>query len=208
MTVASTPQAREYSQVDITSHAFWSRPFDERDQTFAQLRAAEGLSWHPPLPTLFDLQEPGFWALTRREDIVFASQHPELFTSAQGVALDPMPAEVQRFATFFLTMDPPRAHRRTAQLISSAFTPRNVRRIEEQIHDNAVKVVDDLVGAGDVDFVEACSARLPMTTIMDMLGVAARRSAGGGQGRRETVQHERRRVQLAGRARRRTPSTR
>lgn len=172
MTVASTPQAREYSPFDITSHDFWSRPFDARDQTFAQLRALDGVSWHRPLPTLFDIEEPGFWALTRRADIQFASQNPDLFTSAQGVALDPMPAEVQKFATFFLGMDPPQ-HTTYRRLISSAFTPRNVRRIEEQIHANAVSIVDDLVGAGDIDFVEACSAQLPMRTISDMLGVPA-----------------------------------
>lgn len=161
----------EYSAVDITSHEFWSQPFTVRDQTFARLRAADGLSWHPPLPSLFPMQEPGFWALTRREDIVYASQHPELFSSAQGVALDPMPAEVQRIATFFLTMDPPQ-HTVYRQLISSAFTPRNIRLIDDQIHKNAVSIVDDLVGAGDIDFVTACSARLPMMTIADMLGVA------------------------------------
>lgn len=170
MTVADAPKAREYSSHDITSHDFWSQPFDVRDQTFARLRQGRGLSWHPPLPTLFDLEEPGFWALTRREDIVFASQHPELFTSARGVALDPMPAEMQQVAAFFLVMDPPQ-HTTYRRLISSAFTPRNLRRIDEQIHANAVKIVDDLIGVGDVDFVEACSARLPMTTISDMLGV-------------------------------------
>lgn len=170
MTVASSAQARGYSSFDITSHDFWSRPFAERDKTFAQLRAAEGLSWHRPLSSLFDVEEPGFWALTRRADIQFVSQHPELFTSTQGVALDPMPAEVQKFATFFLMMDPPE-HTVYRRLISSAFTPRNVRRIEEQIHANAVGVVDQLIGAGHVDFVEACSARLPMLTISDMLGV-------------------------------------
>ncbi|MDZ7886384.1 MAG: cytochrome P450 [Mycobacterium sp.] len=170
MTVASTPQAREYSPFDITSHDFWSQPFDIRDRTFADLRALDGISWHPPLPTLFDIEEPGFWALTRRADLQFASQNPDLFTSAQGVALDPMPAEVQKFATFFLGMDPPQ-HTTYRRLISSAFTPRNVRRIEEQIHANAVAIVDDLIGAGDIDFVEACSARLPMRTISDMLGV-------------------------------------
>ncbi len=170
VTVASTPQAREYSPLDITSHDFWSQPFDIRDRTFAELRALDGISWHPPLPTLFDIEEPGFWALTRRADLQFASQNPDLFTSAQGVALDPMPAEVQKFATFFLGMDPPQ-HTTYRRLISSAFTPRNVRRIEEQIHANAVAIVDDLVGAGDIDFVEACSAQLPMRTISDMLGV-------------------------------------
>lgn len=170
MTVASSPQAREYSPFDITSHDFWSRSFAARDETFAKLRALDGLSWHPPLPTLFDVVEPGFWALTRRADIQFASQHPELFTSTLGVALDPMPADVQRFASFFLTMDPPE-HTTYRRLISSAFTPRNVRKIDEQIHRNAVAIVDDLVGAGDIEFVEACSARLPMMTILDMLGV-------------------------------------
>lgn len=170
MTVAISAQAREYSPFDITSHEFWSRPFAVRDETFAQLRAAEGLSWHQPLSTLFDVEEPGFWALTRRADIQFVSQHPELFTSAQGVALDPMPADVQKFATFFLMMDPPE-HTVYRRLISSAFTPRNVRRIEEQIHVNAVDVVDQLIGVGNVDFVEACSAQLPMRTISDMLGV-------------------------------------
>ena len=163
-------QAREYSPVDITSEDFWSRPFAARDEVFARLRAGDGLTWHRPFESMFPMEEPGFWALTRRADIAFVSQHPELFTSAEGVALSPMPAEIQRFASFFLSMDPPQ-HTVYRRLISSAFTPRNVRQIEEQIHKNAVAIVDDLVGAGDVEFVSACSSRLPMLTIMDMLGV-------------------------------------
>jgi cytochrome P450 len=177
VTIAPTPTTRDYSPYDITSHGFWSQPFDERDHTFAQLRAAEGLTWHRPLPSLFDLEEPGFWALTRRADIAYVSMHPELFTSARGVALDPMPADVQRFASFFLTMDPPQ-HTVYRRLISSAFTPRNVRRIDEQIHDSAVKVVDDLIGIGEIDFVASCSARLPMLTIMEMLGVPPSEQSG------------------------------
>jgi cytochrome P450 len=167
---AASVQAREYSPVDITSEDFWNQPFAVRDESFAQLRAADGLSWHRPLPSMFPMEEPGFWALTRRADIAYVSQHPELFTSAKGVALNPMPAEIQRFASFFLSMDPPQ-HTVYRRLISSAFTPRNVRQIEDQIHRNAVSIVDDLVGAGDIEFVAACSARLPMLTIMDMLGV-------------------------------------
>jgi len=163
-------QAREHSRFDITSRDFWSRTFDGRDEIFAELRAGDGLTWHRPFDSLFGMEEPGFWALTRRADIAYVSQHPELFTSAQGVALNPMPAEIQRFASFFLSMDPPQ-HTVYRRLISSAFTPRNVRQIEEQINRNAIAIVDDLVGAGEVDFVAACSARLPMLTIMDMLGV-------------------------------------
>ena len=162
--------AREYSPVDLTSEDFWSRPFAVRDETFALLRAGDGLTWHRPFESMFDMEEPGFWALTRRADIAFVSQHPELFSSADGIALNPMPAEIQRFAAFFLSMDPPQ-HTTYRRLISSAFTPRNVRQIEEQIHRNAVAIVEELVGAGDVEFVSACSSKLPMLTIMDMLGV-------------------------------------
>ena len=167
---AAAVQAREHSPIDITSHDFWSQPFAVRDETFAQLRRGEGLTWHRPFASMFPMEEPGYWALTRRADIAYVSQQPELFTSAQGVALDPMPAEIQRFASFFLSMDPPQ-HTVYRRLISSAFTPRHVRAIEEQIRRNAVDIVDDLVGVGDIDFVAACSARLPMLTIMDMLGV-------------------------------------
>lgn len=169
MTVVSS-ESPNYSPHDLSTREFWSQPFEVRDQTFAELRAGEGLSWHRPLPSLFDTVEPGFWAVTRRADIVYVSQHPELFTSARGVALDPMPAEVQKIATFFLGMDPPE-HTVYRRLISSAFTPRNVRQIEDQIHKNAVAIVDDLIGAGEIDFVSACSARLPMMTISEMLGV-------------------------------------
>ncbi|BBX10774.1 cytochrome P450 [Mycolicibacterium aichiense] len=161
---------RGYSAHDITSRRFWGQTFDVREQTFAALRATDGLTWHEPFPSLFPMDEPGFWALTRRADIVHASLHPELFSSAQGIALDPMPADIQRIATFFLMMDPPQ-HTVYRRLISSAFTPRNVAQIDEQIRKNAATVVDELVGAGEVDFVAACSARLPMMTISEMLGV-------------------------------------
>jgi cytochrome P450 len=161
---------REYSPHDITSRRFWGQTFDVREHTFAALRATEGLTWHEPFPSLFPMEEPGFWALTRRADIVHASLHPELFSSAAGIALDPMPADIQRIATFFLMMDPPQ-HTVYRRLISSAFTPRNVAQIDEQVRKNAATVVDELVGAGEVDFVSACSARLPMMTISEMLGV-------------------------------------
>jgi cytochrome P450 len=104
---AAAVQAREHSPIDITSHDFWSQPFAVRDETFAQLRRGGGLTWHRPFASMFPMEEPGYWALTRRADIACVSQHPEMFTSAQGVALDPMPAEIQRFASFFLSMDPP-----------------------------------------------------------------------------------------------------
>jgi cytochrome P450 len=187
---AAAVQAREHSPIDITSHDFWGQPFAVRDLTFAQLRKGEGLTWHRPFPSMFPMEESGYWALTRRADIAYVSQHSELFTSAQGVALDPMPAEIQRFASFFLSMDPPQ-HTVYRRLISSAFTPRNVRHIEEQIHRSAVRSVDDLVGAGDIDFVAACFGAAADANHHGNAGRAQCRSTRGRDGRRKAVRHER-----------------
>ena len=74
MTVASSPQVHEYSPYDLSTRRFWSQSFDVRDQTFAALRAADGLTWHHALPTMWPVEEPGFWALTRRADIAYVSR--------------------------------------------------------------------------------------------------------------------------------------
>jgi len=162
---------REYHAVDISSGAFWGRTFDQREEAFAALRPQDGPTWHQPLEANYPHAEPGFWACTRREDIAYVSTHPEIFSSADGVGVGPMPKEAQAVASFFLMMDPPQ-HTVFRRLISSAFTPRNVARIQSQIEANAREIVDGLAGAGEVDFVTACSAILPMRTVSDMIGIA------------------------------------
>lgn len=159
---------------DISSPAFWAHDFRARESVFAELRAEPGLSWHPPVDTVFPHDEKGYWAVTKHADVKYVSQHSELFISSRGIAIDPLPAEIQRATTFFLTMDPPE-HTRYRRLISSAFTPRQVRRIEEQIRSNASEIVDDLLvklrSGQEVDFVADCAAKLPMRTISDMIGI-------------------------------------
>jgi cytochrome P450 len=161
---------RPYHAVDISSAAFWARTFDEREAGFARLRREPGPTWHAPLPYDFPHSEPGFWAATTHQDIVYISKHPELFSSAEGVAVSPLPKEPQIAMSFFLTMDPPE-HTIYRKLISAAFTPRQVKRIQHQIEQNAREIVDGLVGAGEVDFVSACSSLLPMYTVSDMIGI-------------------------------------
>lgn len=171
-TSATSP--RPYHRLDISAPGFWDNDFLSRDKTFAALRAEEGLSWHRPMPAAFPNDETGYWAATRHADIKYVSQHEELFCSSLGVSVDPMPAEIQRNMTFFLAMDPPE-HTRHRKLISSGFTPRQVRRIENQIRANARSIVDDLLaelrGGDRIDFVAHCSGKLPMRTISDMIGI-------------------------------------
>ncbi|HEU4360522.1 MAG TPA: cytochrome P450 [Mycobacterium sp.] len=175
MTVAGPSTSRyPYHRLDISAPEFWDSDFRSRDDTFATLRAEDGLSWHRPIPAVFPHEETGYWAATRHADIKYISQHEGLFCSSLGVSVDPMPAEIQRAMTFFLAMDPPE-HTRYRKLISSGFTPRQVRRIEDQIRANARDIVDKLLqelrGGDQIDFVARCSGQLPMRTISDMIGI-------------------------------------
>src|SRR5262249_49886609 len=129
------------------------------------------VSWQPPLEVPgYDHPEKGFWALTRADDIVAVSRNSEVFSSEQGVGLAPTPLEISQVASFFLGMDPPR-HTVYRRIISAAFTPKAVARLYEQIRERSRAIVDDLVGAGSIDFVERCAAVLPMQTICDLIGV-------------------------------------
>lgn len=47
MTKALTAANRPYSDIDISSIAFWGQPPEVRDETFAVLRERGGVSWHP-----------------------------------------------------------------------------------------------------------------------------------------------------------------
>ncbi len=58
-------------------------------------------------------------------------------------------------------------------LVSSAFTPRQVARIEEGIRINARRIVEEAAPHGGGDFVELIAKRLPLVTISDMIGVPA-----------------------------------
>ena len=159
---------------DISSEEFWHQPFEKRDETFYWLRQNAPVSWHKPLvdpalpPELHG--EAGFWAVTRARDIQYVSQNNELFSSAGGsVALRPNHPDLAQPPTF-LEMDPPQ-HTRYRQIMSAAFTPKSVARLSGKISQRAAQIIDRVAGAGTIDFVTEVSARLPMLTIADMLGV-------------------------------------
>ena len=169
MKVASTPHEQTID-VDISSDAFWAQSFDERDRSFARLRREAPVSWHPPTEFPFPHEEAGFWAVVGNEDINTVSRQTQRFGSRYGVGLDPMPLDFIKSLSFFLTMDAPE-HARYRALVTAAFTRRQIQLIDDQIRSAARDIVDDLVGAGDVDFVERCASLLPMRTIADMMGV-------------------------------------
>ncbi|MFP5019775.1 cytochrome P450 [Pseudonocardia phyllosphaerae] len=174
--MTTTEPTREYDPLDISSQEFWAKPPAEREETFAELRRERPLSWHRPAETdlLPDPDAPGFWAVVAHADIQAVSRDADTFASGQeygGVMLEDAPEDVLEAAHSILAMDAPR-HNTLRKVISSVFTPRRVRQIEDQIADQARRIVDDFEQTtGTVDFVSTVSARLPMWTISEMIGI-------------------------------------
>jgi cytochrome P450 len=160
-------------EVDLGSLEFWGKPAEERDRYFAWLRREKPISQHEPPEDLLGLPDEGrmnYWAIVRYEDVRRISRDPAMFCSSQGVQFGDVPQELLEASQSFLAMDAPR-HTKLRGLVSAAFTPRQVARIEEGIARNARQIVEDAATAGGGDFVEMIAKRLPLVTISDMIGV-------------------------------------
>lgn len=167
--------SRAYDDIDLSSRAFWSTTAEERERSFAILRAERPVSWHPPVEDalMHDPDDRGYWAVTRRHDIVMVSRNNAAFLSGQGVLFENVPVELLEASQSFLAMDPPR-HTKLRKLVSAAFTPRQIRRIEDSIKSNAKVIVEELRAAGSgADFVEHCAKQLPVRTLSEMVGIPA-----------------------------------
>ena len=168
MTTATRP---DYDPATVSTLAFWEQNSVERDKTFAALRKERPVSWHPPAEGgLMQPVDDGFWAVVRHSDIVTVSRKPDIYCSSQGVIFEDVPSDFADAASSFLVMDGER-HSRLRRLVSAAFTPRQVARIEAQIAEQANKIVTELLTTAEGNFVTQVSRRLPTWTISEMMGV-------------------------------------
>src|SRR5690349_8634909 len=80
--------------------------------------------------------DPDFWAVTRFDDVVHVSRHPEIFSSHRRLALfdEPSDGQLAFDRQMLLNEDPPR-HTRKRALVSRGFTPRTIARLEQHIRD-------------------------------------------------------------------------
>ncbi len=166
-------QAPHSPDVDLGSLDFWGRPAEERDLYFARLRRDAPLSRHQPPEDIMGMPEQerdSYWAIVRHEDIRRISRDPRTFCSGQGTQFADAPPEILEASQSFLAMDAPR-HTKLRNLVSAAFTPRQVARIEDGIRVHAREIVEAAAPTGGGDFVELIAKQLPLVTISDMIGV-------------------------------------
>ncbi|MFC5142765.1 cytochrome P450 [Actinomycetospora rhizophila] len=173
--MTTTADRPDLDPLDLSSLDFWGRPMAERDATFAELRRERPVSWHrPPEGMLMPGEDdPGFWAVVRHSDIGHVSKNAKLFCSGQGVQFQDAPPELLEATQSFLAMDAPR-HTKLRKIVSAAFTPKQVARVEDRIAARARTIVDQLLehlsDGSDGDFVQLVAKQLPMGTIYDLMG--------------------------------------
>ena len=146
--------------VDLSSMEFWAKPYEEREVLFKHLRDEHPVSWHrAPEPLAPGLENSkGYWSLVRYDHIKEISMAPGIFSSAEGVFLDDFP-QLETILSF-IVMDDPR-HRALRNITNTAFSPRNIRRMEEQIQEMAEKVVSEVASLGEGDLCDLVFKRLP-----------------------------------------------
>ena len=145
------------------------QPFD----TFKQLRAEAPIYWHEE-----DLDfEPGFWALTKHEDIIKVSKDPKTFSSAVGGHLMTMgdpevvdPAAVAAIIGNMIGMDPPE-HQIYRKMVAPSFTPKSIRNLEDGMRNKVRELLDKVADKKDFNFVTEISEQLPLWVLCEMMGI-------------------------------------
>jgi cytochrome P450 len=116
-------------------------------------------------------QGPGYYAVTKHADILEVSKQPEIFCSGQGATnINDMPGEFLEFFGSMINLDDPR-HARLRKIVSAGFTPRMLKKVEDQVQVAAARIVDDVSDMGECDFVTEVAAKLPLKIICDMMGI-------------------------------------
>ncbi|MFF4650351.1 cytochrome P450 [Streptomyces sp. NPDC001380] len=159
------------ASADLADPRFWRLPAAERDAAFARLRDLD----HPVFFTEREASalrpRRGFHALVRHADVVAAGRSPRTFVSGPGVTT-PEPARWVRalFGDSMVNLDDPR-HAQLRRVVSRAFTPRLVARVEEDIRATARRIVDDVAARRPGDFVAAVAGPMPYEVICTMMGI-------------------------------------
>jgi cytochrome P450 len=139
---------------------------------FRMLREEDPVHWQEECEIPVFLPGPGYWALTRYEDVVFVSKHPEIFSSAEGSsALNELRPRERRMAREqLIQMDPP-GHTELRNLMNTQFKPRAARETEAHMRKVVCETLDRLEGRSERDFVDAVAAPISLRMLTNFLGV-------------------------------------
>ncbi|NLA35951.1 MAG: cytochrome P450 [Actinobacteria bacterium] len=146
-------------------------------RVYEKLRNEAPLFWHEP--TEHTPGGEGFWCLTRHADVEWAAKNAELFSSASGKCRDGGGTLIEDLPNGFgpgvlLNMQDAPRHHHFRRLVTPSLTPKRLRDIEAELAERCEQILDEAVEAGEVgevDFLSAVAAELPLQAIASLLGV-------------------------------------
>src|ERR1700742_3203566 len=152
--------------VDLSDFALWRNGFPE--EVFAELRRDKPLFRHGLTPGVAKTVKRDFWMATKHRHAVRLHRDADSFTAADGPLIQP----ADLFASYptIITLDPPEQSKHR-KLISSAFTPRAIAKLEDGIRARAARMIDDLLAKREGDWIADVADALPMTVIGDIIGI-------------------------------------
>ncbi|MEU9090521.1 cytochrome P450 [Streptomyces sp. NPDC048428] len=146
-------------------------------ERYRRLRDHHPVAWQQEPEVLGWPAGPGFWAVTRHEDVARVLKDSSMYSSYLGATQirDPDPADLPFIRRMMLNQDPPH-HRRLRTLVSRAFTPKRVDRFETVVRERARSLLTRAVaearaGDGTCDLVTQVTDDYALLNLADLLGV-------------------------------------
>jgi cytochrome P450 len=161
------------ADIHLDSLEFWGLDDDYRDGAFATLRREAPISFWPAIEMAGFPASGGHWALTKLDDVFYASRHPDVFSSNPGITINDQNPDVAEYFGSMIVLDDPR-HQRLRSIVSRAFTPKVVARIEASVRERAHRLVASMIANhpdGEADLVSELAGPLPLQVICDMMGI-------------------------------------
>jgi cytochrome P450 len=162
--LSSVPAVGEgLAGVDLTDLDAFADGFPH--DLFVRHRREAPVFWHEPTEHTPDGE--GFWSVATYAESLDVIRDPATYSSERGgtrqhggTMLPDMPVA----GVVLNMMDDPR-HNRIRRLVSGGLTPRTLQRLEDDLRRRSVVLLDAAAEAGEVDFLEAVAAELPMQAI-------------------------------------------
>ncbi|MGW2748298.1 cytochrome P450 [Streptomyces sp. NPDC001450] len=156
-------------RADLTDPRTFLAPDAELVEMWRRFRSQSPVHWHE----VEGRAVPGFWVLSRHEDVMEVYRDNKRFTSEYGNVLATLLAGGDSAAGRMLAVTDGRRHRELRNLMLKAFAPRVLEPVVAGVRERADRLVRSAVEAGDCDFAKDVAEHIPMATIADLLGVPA-----------------------------------
>jgi len=144
---------------------------------FRWLREHDPVHWQPECEMPGVSPGPGYWALTRHQDVASVSKNAAVFSSGIGTCVlsDLEAKDLHNMRQQLINMDPP-THTSLRNLMNPYFKPGKVRTTEGHMRQIVRETLDEIGSSPECDFVDGVSAPISLRALTHFLGVPDRHS--------------------------------